>query len=153
MSMNPVRIGALALFLVAALLFASSFAMDVGEPMFGDVSTVFVPRIFLIAWMVLAALIAIVAGRDGEADGVFAGVAWRRLWIIIAIVAVAAVAMMEIGFVFACLPAFIVFVAVFGYRRYGITIVVGALFVFALWALFLEVFRLPLPISPWFGTL
>lgn len=153
MSVNPVRIGAIALFLIAAALFASSFMMDAGEPMYGDVSTVFVPRMFLIVWMVVAALIAVRADGSGEEDAPFANVAWGRLWTIIAIVAITSVAMIEIGFVFACIPAFIIFVTVLGYRRYGVTVVIGAVFVLVLWLLFLEVFRLPLPISPWFGTL
>jgi hypothetical protein len=153
MSVNPVRLGAVALFLIAAALFASSFMMDAGEPMYGDVSTLFVPRAFLIVWMVIAVLIAVKAGGDEAASDTFADVAWRRLWTIIAVVAITAFAMIEIGFVFATLPAFIVFVSLFGYRRFAITVIVGAGFVLVLWFLFLEVFRLPLPISPWFGTL
>jgi len=152
MSVNPVRIGAIALFLIAAILFASSFTMDAGEPMYGDVSTLFVPQMFLIVWMIIAALIAFKAGGDDADSDPFANVAWRRLWIIIAVVALAAIAMIEIGFVFAIVPAFILFVSLFGYRRYAVTAIVGVVFVLALWILFLEVFRLPLPISPWFGT-
>ena len=147
------RIYGAALFLVAALLFATTYSAEYHQQggLFGDVNTVFVPRIFLIAWMLLAA-IQCVGGfirKDAEA---YPAVQWTKLGTVSAIAVLVAFAMLGAGFLLATIPGFFLFTWAFGYRRPVILAAVSVIFPIAIWLLFINVFKLPLPHSPWFDS-
>ena len=144
------RLYGAALFTLAALLFASTFASDYAvEAMFGDVSTVFVPRLFLAAWMVFAAFVFVSGFTKPEIKGL-PEVAWPRLAAVAGVAVVTGVGMLQVGFLLSTIPGFFAFTWLYGYRRPVPLVVVSILLPLAIWLLFVEVFQLPLPQSSWF---
>ena len=144
------RLYGAALFTLAALLFASTFAGDYAvEAMFGDVSTVFVPRLFLAAWMVFAAFLFASGFTRPEIKGL-PEVAWRRLAAVAGVAVITGVGMLQAGFLLSTVPGFFAFTWFYGYRKPLPLAIVSVLLPLAIWLLFVEVFQLPLPQSPWF---
>ena len=138
------------LFLVAAFLFASTFSVKYAiEPLGGDVSTVFLPRVFLIIWMLLAVTMFAM-----DSKGFFKldlpDVAWGKLFAIVATSLLTAIGMLTIGFVFATIPGTWIFTWIFGYRKIVQLTLFSILLPISVWILFIEIFELPLPQSPWF---
>lgn len=140
------------LFLVAALIFASTFSSQyAGEPLGGDVSTVFLPRAYLIAWMLFSALVFLMGFRRGQETD-YPNVDWVRLASLSLVCAVAAWAMLTVGFLIALIPSVWAFIWIFGYRKLlPVTIFSVAAPIFV-WFLFIHVFELLLPSSPWFHS-
>lgn len=144
---------------VSALLVLAGigfFAMTFGEafnvPTFGgDVGPAFVPRLFLIAWILLSAAVLVQALRGANTDA--PATQLGQMAAIIAIALATALAMTEIGFVFATVPGFALFCWAFRYRRIVplAAISIGAPLV--IWALFTFGFELLLPRSPWFHSI
>ena len=146
------RVYGAALFALAALLFASSFSSDYAvEALFGDVSTVFVPRLFLIAWMALAALVFQRGFAGPEIEGL-PEVAWRRLGLVASVGVLTGLGMLTIGFLLSTIPGLFAFVWFYGYRKPVPLALVSLLLPLTVWLIFVEVFQLPLPQSPWFDS-
>ncbi len=140
------------LFLVAALIFATTFSEQyASEPLGGDVSTVFMPRIFLLAWMFFAVLIFFM-DEKGDGKRTFPRVDWRRLGAISLVSLIIAIAMLNAGFLIATIPGLWVFTWIFGYRKPVPLTVLSIVLPIAVWFLFSDVFLLPLPSSPWFES-
>lgn len=146
------RIYGAALFLAAALLFLTTYSAEYQQGgQFGDVSTVFVPRIFLIAWMLFAA-IQCIGGFFREDAEAYPAVQWGKLGAVSAVAVLAAFAMLGAGFLIATIPGFFLFTWAFGYRRPVILAILSIVFPIGIWLLFIHVFKLPLPHSPWFDS-
>ena len=141
------------LLLASVVLFAMTFTDQFDVPTFGgDVGPAFAPRGFLIAWMVLAAFATVSAFRSGEKEQ-SERVRIGQLAAVIAIAAGTALAMTEIGFVFATVPGFFLFCWAFGYRKPLLLALISIGGPVAIWALFTFGFELLLPRSPWFYVL
>ncbi len=150
--MTAHKIYGAALFLVAALLFASTFsAQYADEPLGGDVSTVFLPRAYLIVWMFFAALV-FVMGTLGHYKLDFPAVEWGRLAAICLTGIVVAWAMLTVGFLIATIPGIWVFTWIFGYRKPVQLTIFSVAMPLSVWFLFIYVFELLLPSSPWFNS-
>ena len=138
---------------VALALFASTFSDEYDLPAFGgDVSTVFMPRVFLAVWIVLSGLAfweTLAAPRDGG-EGDRPKVALGQLLTVMAIAVATAVGMLTVGFLLALVPGFFLFCWAFGYRRVVPLAVISLLGPVGTWLLFIHLFELPLPQSPWF---
>lgn len=139
------------LFLIGATLFASTFSgeYDQGELFPGEVSTVFVPRIFLVAWMLFSALM-IIERWASKSRFHWPAVDWPSLGIACALAALIGVAMLNVGFVLALVPGVFLFAWARGYRKLGVLAATSLLLPAAVWILFIDVFELALPRSPWF---
>lgn len=138
------------LFLAAAAILATTFSERyAGEPLAGDVSTVFMPRAFLLAWMAFAALLFF-RGPGAGADAAFPKVDWTRLGAVALVSLGTALAMLHAGFLIATVPGFWIFAWTCGYRRPVPLTLVSAALPLGVWFLFNDVFGLPLPGSPWF---
>ena len=141
-----------ALFAVAALLFASTFSTRYAiESLGGDVSTVFLPRAFLIVWMIFAAAVFVI-GAQGRYKLDFPDVNWGRLTAISGVSLLTAAGMLTVGFLFATIPGLWIFTWIFGYRKPIQLTLFSIIFPITVWILFINVFELPLPKSPWFDT-
>lgn len=143
----------LALLLIAAGLFLSTFSNEYDIPSFGgDVSTVFVPRIYFIIWILLClfSLWDSTNTNYEDKDGEETSFSVARLCTIILIAAATSVAMLKLGFVIGLIPGFILFCWSFGYRRPLVLTVISVSGTLGIWLLFNNVFELPLPRSPWF---
>lgn len=150
--MTAHRVYGAALFFLAALLFASSFSSDYAvEALFGDVSTVFVPRLFLIAWMAFAALVFARGFTGPDIEGL-PEVAWRRLGLVASVGVLTGLGMLTIGFLLSTVPGFFAFVWLYGYRRPVPLLLISLFLPLAIWLIFVQVFQLPLPQSPWFES-
>lgn len=145
------------LLVIAIVLLAVTFTDQFDVPTFGgDVGPAFAPRGFLIVWAVLALIATIEAVRapaeDDDADDK-GPVKTGQLAAVILIAAGTALAMINIGFVFAAIPGFFLFCWAFGYRRIVPLTIISIAGPIAIWALFTFGFELLLPRSPWFHTL
>ena len=139
------------LLIAAIFLFALTFTDQFDVPTFGgDVGPAFAPRGFLVAWTVLAVFATLSAFRS-EAEEKGERVRVGQLAAVIAIAAGTALAMTQIGFVFATIPGFFLFCWAFGYRKWVFLAVISILGPLGTWATFNFVFELPLPNSPWFN--
>ncbi len=148
--MSAHRIYGGALFFAAAAIFATTFSEQyAGEPLGGDVSTVFMPRAFLIAWMAFAVLLFF-RGPGTGSDAGFPGVNWLRLGAVALVSLGTALAMLHAGFLIATVPGFWIFTWIYGYRKPVPLTVVSIALPLGVWFLFNDVFELPLPGSPWF---
>lgn len=142
----------LVLLLAGAALFATTFGNQFDVPTFGgDIGPAAVPRMFLVAWMMLALIVLVSAVRapapvSMDIDG-------RQLASAMAVVVATGYAMTEIGFVLATIPGFALFCWVFRFRRLVTLAVVSLAAPLAIWALFTFGFELLLPRSPWFHLL
>lgn len=152
-TLNRLTLGVL--ILLPAILFATTFSAEYDVATFGgDVSTVFVPRIFLIVWFGLAIWAMIDnfrATSDGNenAEGE-SQPSLGRLLIIALITIITAVAMLYIGFVLAAIPGYFLFCWAFGYRKPIPLLIISIISVLTTWVIFNNVLELVLPHSPWF---
>lgn len=130
------------------------FTMTLGDrfdvPTFGgDVGPAFAPRLFLIAWVLLAAIATAQALRKSDEPS-DRPINVRQMTIAVLITVVTAYAITKIGFVFAAVPGLFFFSLAFGYRNYPVLALVSLVTVPAIWAIFTFGFELLLPRSPWF---
>ena len=114
----------------------------------GDVGPAFAPRLFLVAWVVLAALATVAALRRSAAGA--SDLRYGQLIGAVAVTTLTAFVMTKIGFLLAMVPGLIAFCMTFGYRRILPLVAVGVGAPVAVWALFTFGFELLLPRSPWF---
>ena len=130
-------------------LFAMTFGDDFDVPTFGgDVGPAFAPRLFLVAWTLLAAAALVNALKSKAEPG--DDLKWRQMaWVAIITVSTA-YAMTRIGFVFATIPGLALFCWAFQYRRPFPLLVISIAAPMIIWALFTFGFELLLPRSPWF---
>jgi len=162
----------LALILVPTVLFITTFDEEYDVAAFaGDVSTVFVPQIFLLIWIGLAVAAFFVSRQsfnqveESDAavenelsdlpdnlgdDSVEPESSFLKLLLIMIISIVTAIAMLNFGFVLAVVPGFFLFCWQFGYRKPLPLLVISLTAVFATWYIFNSLLSLPLPRSPWF---
>ncbi len=114
----------------------------------GDVGPAFAPKLFLTAWVFLAAIATVMALRRSGTESTDFRMA--QLLGAVVVATVTAFAMTTIGFLLAMVPGFILFCLAFGYRRLVPPFVVGIGAPLVVWALFTFGFELLLPRSPWF---
>lgn len=139
-----------ALLLAGIGLFAMTLGGRFDAPTFGgDVGPAFAPRLFLIAWVLLAAIATAHALRSGE-QASDRPVNIKQMTIAVFITVVTAYAITKIGFVFAAVPGLFFFSLAFGYRNFPVLVLVSLVTVPAIWAIFTFGFELLLPRSPWF---
>lgn len=142
-----------ALLLAGVGFFILTFGEAFDVPTFGgDVGPAFAPRLFLGAWVVLAA-IALVQTIAKEFNDAPLNLRLGQMVLIITIAVVTAFAMTKIGFVFATVPGFALFCWVFQYRRVVPLLIVSIAAPLIIWALFTFGFELLLPRSPWFYSI
>lgn len=151
--MAAVFVYGLMLVLSAGALFVSTFSAtyDLGEPYGGDVTTVFVPRVFLILWMIFAVLMVVEEVVRGRAK-LRLNVDWTPLGLACLAAIVIAAAMLQFGFVLALVPGFFVFTWLLGYRRPVPLAIVSIAMPAVVWGVFIHFFELSLPQSPWFDV-
>ncbi len=141
------------LLIAAVALFALTFTDQFDVPTFGgDVGPAFAPRGYLLVWMGLALYATIMAVRSPPEKG-GEPVRFGQLFLVVAIAAGTAIAMINIGFVFAMVPGFFLFCWAFGYRKPVQLALISIAGPVAVWALFTFGFELLLPRSPWFHTM
>ncbi|MEM7023707.1 MAG: tripartite tricarboxylate transporter TctB family protein [Pseudomonadota bacterium] len=141
------------LVIFAALMFASTFSSEYDVPSFGgDVSTVFVPRIYLVILLLLSVL-ALCTKDTTPPSEVETRASDRRLITVVAIAAATGFAMLYVGFVIATIPGFFLFCFAFGYRKLAWLVLFSILAPLVVWFLFNDLLELPLPRSPWFTVI
>ena len=141
------------LLIAAIALFSLTFTEQFDVPTFGgDVGPAFATRGYLLVWMGLALYATVMAVRTSPEEG-GEPVRFGQLFLVVAIAAGTAVAMINIGFVFAIMPGFFLFCWAFGYRKPLQLALISIAGPVAVWTLFTFGFELLLPRSPWFHTL
>ena len=136
------------LLIAAVALFTLTFTDQFDVPTFGgDVGPAFAPRVFLLVWMGLALYATVMAVRALPENG-GEPVRLSQLLLVVAIAAGTAIAMINIGFVFAMAPGFFLFCWAFGYRKPVQLAIISVARPVAIWALFTFGFELLLPRSP-----
>ena len=130
-------------------LFAHTYSSQYqGMGLGANFSPVFYPRILLAIWIGLTAILVIHAALDQEK-----GRKINRIGLVIAmafLITIAAVMMIQAGFLIAMSAFSMVSCRLLGYRRPMGFILGGMIFPVAIWYLFHEVLLLRLPVSPWF---
>lgn len=111
----------------------------------------FFPRILLLLWALLSAVI-ILRALVSETEEVEAPL-WHRFVYAVALTAFYMLAMNYIGFLFASIPYTAAFMLVFGYRHRVIMPLVAVVFPTVTWWIFVFPLHIPLPVSPWFTRL
>lgn len=114
----------------------------------GDVGPAFAPRLFLVAWVILASAAMLQAIRSGSAEPL--NINLPQLAAVGVVVCLTAFAISKVGFVFATVPGFAAFCWAIQYRKPVPVVLISTLGPFLIWALFTHGFELLLPRSPWF---
>ena len=128
---------------IALALFVHTFSdqYDVNQ-LFGDVSTVFVPRALLILWMVCS---VVIVARDNTGLAAFSEVRWGA-WARVAVVtAVTTAAIWAFGFLYVMPVGTFALGWAFGYRRWGWLALVSIAGPLAVWLILGVVAAVPLP--------
>jgi len=142
------------LLILPIFLFVSTYSDIYNVPSFGgDVSTVFVPRVYLVLWIVLSFL-AFFTSRNSLGESTEASsmdtFSFTKLLLSTIISVATAFAMVSFGFILATIPGFFLFCWTFGYRKLWVLIIISIVAPLALWFIFNNFLQLPLPRSPWF---
>lgn len=140
------------LLLLGIALFAATFSSEYDiEPFWGDVSTVFVPRVYFVIWIALSLIFLYqTTGKGTEEEQSQQSISFKRLGIIMVIAAATAIAILKLGFMIGMVPGFFLFCWAFGYHKPISLTCISIVGSTTVWLLFNNVFELPLPRSPWF---
>ena len=142
------------LLILPIFLLVQTFSDEFDVPTFGgDVGPTFAPRVYFIVWILLAGIAVFTAWRSQEADPSETSGTIRlgQLLSVMVIGTGTAIAMINVGFLFATIPGFFLFCLAFGYRNYITLLILSILGPIIIWAMFTFVFELLLPKSPWFN--
>lgn len=140
------------LLIIPVLLMAMTFSDQFDVPSFGgDVGPAFAPRAYFIVWFALAISACVTAYRTdgGTTPDQATSIHKTQLFGTIAVAFGTAIAMINIGFVFATIPGFFLFCLAFGYRNYLVLCLMSFAAPLIIWATFTYAFELLLPRSPW----
>ncbi|WP_167512316.1 tripartite tricarboxylate transporter TctB family protein [Oceanidesulfovibrio marinus] len=112
-----------------------------------QVSPIFYPRILLTAWLLLSVGILIEAAfKKGKSSKDYS---WKNALLMFLLIGLCVAAMEYIGFLLSTVAFFFASCLIFGYGRYSVLLPVGIIFPVALWLIFVEVLKIPLPTSMW----
>ncbi len=130
-------------FAIALALFFHTFSERYEfNHLFGDVSTVLVPRVLLISWMALSLLLVV---KDRMSLAVFGGVNWPRLALVSVLSVATTVALWLFGFL-AVMPVGLFLLGwAFGYRRWLILAMVSIVGPLAVWLILDKLAAVSLP--------
>lgn len=128
---------------VALALMAHTFSdqYDVNQ-LFGDVSTVFVPRALLVVWIVCSVVIIV---RDNTGLEIFGQINWRAWGRVGAVTALTTAAIWGFGFSFVMPLGIFALGWAFGYRRWGWLALVSVGGPLAVWLILGVLATVPLP--------
>ena len=108
----------------------------------------FFPRIMLGLWVIIGVALLVRSFKSwtvpAEAQN------WPKLIGSLVLVAFYAAAINYLGFLFASIPFMALFVALLGFRRPVVLLVVAVLFPLITWYTFVHLLSISLPVSPWF---
>ncbi|MEO1018073.1 MAG: tripartite tricarboxylate transporter TctB family protein [Pseudomonadota bacterium] len=130
-------------FSIALILFIHTYSerYEINH-LFGDVSTVLVPRILLGSWMFLSAILVI---RDSLSLAVFADVQWRNFVLIGAIASLIVGGLWLFGFLVTMPFGLFALGWAFGYRRWVVLLIVSIAAPLAVWLVLSYLAAVPLP--------
>ena len=146
-----------ALCAVLLLIHARSERYSAGMADYGF-SPVFFPEILLFFWLGLSLLLAFKAwveirGSKPEVPNVLSEHSFRRPVMCFGVTTVYSVLILQIGFLFASMLFAIIFIRLFGYKKWAVAIPIAIVFPVVIWYVFNFSLHVPLPVSPWFSRI
>ena len=142
---------------IVFLIHANSDRYSAGIADYGF-SPVFFPEILLFFWLGLSLLLILKAwieirGLKPDAPNVFSERSYRRPMMCFGITSLYSVLILQIGFLFASMLFAIIFIRLFGYKKWAVAIPIAIVFPVVIWYVFNFSLHVPLPVSPWFSRI
>ena len=145
-------------FSVLMLLGAGLLWWETGKPRYqadklqdSGFDPAFFPRILLACWVIVALCLLV---RSVTAPAMQAEPQnGLRLLGSVVLVALYALGVGTIGFLFATIPFVAVTIGFLGFRQPVVTLLVSVLFPLLTWYAFVHLMNIPLPVSPWFSRM
>lgn len=155
---RTLKFGAASAICAILLLFhASSDRYSAGIGDYGF-SPVFFPKILLFFWLGLSLLLAFKAwieirGSKPELPNASSEHSFRRPMMCFGVTTVYSLLILQIGFLFASMIFSIIFIRLFGYKKWAVSIPIAIIFPVVIWYVFNFSLHVPLPVSPWFSRI